>query len=162
LTSIVSNLSLKYIKQKSFTIWEELGKPRILSAVKEVLVPPAILKLERLPFSNDTIQRRIEGKATAVDEYVIEELKKLRYFASHLNESTDVTNCATLLCFLHYMRKQYFKEELLFCMKLPGRTPGSKILEYFSDKERQGKLFRCVHKCGCKIEYLSSWCSCKN
>ena len=58
------NISIK----KSFTIWEKLVKPCILPVVKHFLAPPTAQKLERLQFSNDTIQRRIEGKAINVNE----------------------------------------------------------------------------------------------
>ena len=46
-------------------------------------------------------------------------------------------------------------------MKFPGRTTGSKILEYFNKKKRLGKLCRSVHRRECKLEWLSPWCSCK-
>jgi len=47
------------------------------------------------------------------------------------------------------MRKEDFKEEILCCNNLPGRTAGSEILrflnEYFSDKDTGWK--RCVGVC---------------
>jgi len=49
-------------------------------------------------------------------------LKKSRYFAIQLNESTDMTNCA-ILCFVCYMEKEDFKEELL--LTFPGRRPAT-------------------------------------
>jgi len=57
----------------------------------------------------------------------MEELKKSRYLASQLNESTDVTNCA-VLCFLLYMGNEDLKEELLCCMNFAGRRllPGQR------------------------------------
>jgi len=38
------------------------------SAEKQVLVPQAAQKLERIPFPNDTVQQRIEDKAIDVEE----------------------------------------------------------------------------------------------
>jgi len=43
----------------------------------------------------------------------MQDSKKSRYFASQLNESIYVTNCAILLCFLRYIEKKDFKEKLM-------------------------------------------------
>ena len=43
-------------------------KPCILSADRQVLVPQTPQKVEREPFSNKTVQRRIEDKAFDVEE----------------------------------------------------------------------------------------------
>jgi len=52
-----------------FTIGVELVKLCILSAEKHILAPQAAQKLERTPFPNDTVQRRVkDDKATDVEE----------------------------------------------------------------------------------------------
>ena len=74
-----------------------------------------------------------------IEQQVIEEVKKSPYFAIQLDESTDVSNCAILLCFVRYKGKTDFKEELLCYIDLPGRTTGSEIYRllntYFSEKD---------------------------
>jgi len=64
----------------------------------------------------------------------------------------DVSYCAILPCFVHYMGKEDFKEELLCCINLPGCTTGSEVVrllnKYFSEKEIEwGNCVR-VRTCG--------------
>ena len=65
----VFNLSSNTLNKKSFTVREELVKSWcILPAAKHVLVSQAAENLERTSFSNATVQRRNEDKATDVEE----------------------------------------------------------------------------------------------
>ena len=133
-------ISLQIAKtKKPFTIGEELIKPCILSAAEQILGPEAARKFDGIPLSNNTVQRRIEDIAMDIEQQVIEEVKKSPYFAIQLDESTDVSNCAILLCFVRYKGKTDFKEELLCYIDLPGRTTGSEIYRllntYFSEKD---------------------------
>ena len=73
-----------------------------------------------------------------IEQQVIEDLKKSPYFAIQLDESTDVSNCAILLCFVRYKRKTDFKEELLCYIDLPERTSGSEIFGLL--KQRRARL----------------------
>jgi len=72
-----------------------------------------------------------------------------RYFAIQLDESTDARNYGILFCFVHYMGKEDFKEELLRCIK-PGRSTGSETFRllnnYFMRKRLCGELCRSVHR----------------
>ena len=133
-------ISLQIAKTKKlYTIGEELIKPCILSAAEQILGPEAARKFDGIPLSNNTVQRRIEDIAMDIEQQVIEEVKKSPYFAIQLDESTDVSNCAILLCFVRYKGKPDFKEELLCYIDLPGRTTGSEIFRllntYFSEKD---------------------------
>ena len=73
--------------------------------------------------------------AKDVEQQVIEEVKKLMYYAIQLDKLTSVINCAVLLCFVRYKGITDAKEELLYSFNLPGRTTGSEIFrllnEYF-------------------------------
>ena len=89
--------------------------------------PEAAQKFDGISLSNNTVQQRIEDIAIDIEQQVIEEVKKSPYFAIQLDESTDVSNCAILLCFVRYKGKTDFKEELLCYIDLPGRTTGSEI-----------------------------------
>ena len=133
-------ISLQRAKtKKTCTIGKELIKPCILSATEQILGPEAARKFDGIPLSNNTVQRRIEDIAMDIKQQVIEEVKKSPYFAIQLDESTDVSNCAILLCFVHYKGKTDFKKELLCYIDLLGRTTGSEIFRllntYFSEKD---------------------------
>ena len=73
-----------------------------------------------------------------IEHQVVVEVKKSPYFAIQLDESTDVSNCDILLCFVRYKGKTDFKEKLLCYIDLPGRTTGSEIFRllntYFNEK----------------------------
>ena len=62
-----------------------------------------------------------------IEQQVIKEVKKSPYFAIQFDKSTDMSNCAILLCFVCYKGKTDFKEELLCYIDLPGCTTGSEI-----------------------------------
>ena len=65
--------------------------------------------------------------AVDVKEQVIEEVKKSKYFAIQLDESTNLSNCANLVCFAWYENERSIMEKFLCCLKLPGRTTSSEI-----------------------------------
>ena len=71
----------------------------MLAATAEVLGPEAANKLQAIPISNDTVQRRIMDMAVDVEEQLIEQVKKSKYFAIQLDKSTDLSNCySCMLC----------------------------------------------------------------
>ena len=83
--------------KKPFTIAEELVKPCILDAAREILGPYETKKLEDKPLSDNTIKRRIDDMSIDIENQVVEVIKKLSCFAIQLDESTDVSNHAILL-----------------------------------------------------------------
>ena len=77
----------------------------MLAATAEILGPEAANKLQAISISNDTVQRRIMDMAVDVEEQVTEQVKKSKYFAIHLDESTDLSNCAVLVYFVRYVNE---------------------------------------------------------
>ena len=77
-------------------------------------------KVALIPYSNDTVYRRIVDMSDDVKQQVIAELKKAPFgkFAIQLDESTNVTACAQLLVFVRYVSGDDFKEDFLFCHTL--------------------------------------------
>ncbi|XP_078495832.1 SCAN domain-containing protein 3-like [Ciona intestinalis] len=108
--------------KKPFTIGEDLIKPCMLAAATEVLGPEQANKLKAIPLSNDSIKRRILDMAVDVEQQVIEQVKQSRYFAIQLDESTDLSNCAILSCFVRYETEESIIDEFLCCLQLHGRT----------------------------------------
>ena len=143
-------ISLQIAKTKSpMQFGEELIKPCILSAAEQIWGPKAARKFDGIPLSNNTFQRRIENIAIDIEQQVIEEVKKSPYFAILLDESTDVSNCAILLCFVRYKGKTDFKEELLCYIDLPVRTTGSEIFRFLNTyvNEKDINWANCVGVC---------------
>ena len=107
---------------------QPLGKkPCMLAATAEVLCPEAANKLQAIPISNDTVQRRIMDMAVDVEEQLIEQVKKSKYFAIQLDKSTDLSNCAILVCFVRYVNEGRVMKDFLCDLKLPGRTTSLEI-----------------------------------
>jgi hypothetical protein len=68
----------------------------------EMLGEQAAKKVAQVPLSNDTIARRIHDIADDIENQLIEQIKKAKYFALQLDESTDVANEAILLVYVRF------------------------------------------------------------
>ena len=107
-------------------------KPCILSAAEQILGPEVARKFDGIPLSNNTVQRRIEDIAMDIEQQVIEEVKKSHYFAIQLDESTDVSNCAILLCFVRYKGKTDFRKNFFATLTYQDVPPGQKYLGFLT------------------------------
>ena len=65
--------------------------------------------------------------AVDVEEQLIEQVKKSKYFAMQLDKSTDLSNCAILVCFVRYENEGRVMEDFLCSLKLPRRTTSLEI-----------------------------------
>ena len=121
----------------------------MLAATAEILGPEAANKLQAISISNDTVQRRIMDMAVDVEEQVTELVKKSKYFAIHLDESTDLSNCAVLVCFVRYVNEGRVMKSFLCSLKLPGRTTSLKIFRSLNNYVQEQSLDggKCVGVC---------------
>lgn len=119
--------------KKPYTIGEELIRPCLLQACEQVLGKQALQKLKVIPMSANTVKRRIEDMAEDIENQVIEMVKNSTFYSIQLDESTDITNEAVLLCFVRFECNGELKEELLCSLTLPGRTTSSEIFSALSD-----------------------------
>jgi hypothetical protein len=115
--------------KKPYTIGEELIKPCLLQACEEVLGKQAVKRMKIIAMSANTVKRRIEDMAEDTESQVIEMVKNSTFYSIQLDESTDITNKAVLLCFVRFECQGELKEELLCSLNLPGRTTGSEIFD---------------------------------
>ncbi|XP_022183319.1 zinc finger MYM-type protein 6-like [Myzus persicae] len=115
--------------KKPYTIGEDLIKPCMLQAGEVVLGKQAVKKLKEIPMSANTIKRRIEEMADDIENQVITMMKNSPFYSIQLDESTDVSNKALLLCFVRVEYGGGLQEELLCSLNLPGRTTSSEIFE---------------------------------
>ena len=135
--------------KKPYTIGEDLIKPCMLAAAAQVLGPEAASKLQAIPISNDTVKRRIIDMAVDIEEQVIEQVKKSKYFATQLDESTDLSNCAILACFVWFESEGSIMEEFLCSLKLLGQTTSSEIFKTLNNYVQEHDLDwgKCVGVC---------------
>ena len=101
----------------------------MLASTAEVLGPDAANKFQAIPISNDTVQRRIKDVTIGVEEQLIKQLQKSKYLAVQLDESTNLSNCAILVCFVRNENEGSIMEDVLCSLKPPGRTTSSEIFK---------------------------------
>ena len=85
----------------------------MLAATAKVLGPEVANKLQAIPISNNTVQRRIMDMEVDVEEQLIEQVKKSKYFAIQLDKTTDFSNCAILVCFVRYVNEGRVMQDFL-------------------------------------------------
>lgn len=56
-----------------------------------------------LTLSNNTVKRRIVGMADNIEETIVAHLKSCHYFSLQVDESTDVSDNANLMCFVRFI-----------------------------------------------------------
>ena len=116
--------------KKPHTIAEELFMPAAKVLVKHVISDEAVLNLNSVSLSNNTIQRGITEVSTDINEQVITEVQGSKYgFAIQLDETTDLSKCAQLLVFVRYATKDSIRSELLLSNKMRTTTKGEHVFE---------------------------------
>lgn len=110
--------------KKAHTIAENLIKPCTQDITRIVLGAEQAKKLDAVPLSNNTIQRRISDISDDILSKVVKEIKNSKYFCIACDESTDVASLSQLLVFVRYINNGDFKDEILFCKPLELTTRG--------------------------------------
>lgn len=112
---------------KPHTIGEALILPAARDLVRTLIGDSAAKKLNIVSLSNDTVSRRIQEMAAEVKEALIQKVKKSKYFALQVDESTDITNSAQLMTYIRYDTEEAIEEEFLFCEPISGHTTAIEI-----------------------------------
>jgi hypothetical protein len=89
----------------------------------------AARKIQLVPLSDNTIQRRIQDCASNVLDELVRGLRLSESFTIHLDESTDVVNLAILLVFARYVYEGEFLEDLLLCKSVEAQITGEDIFQ---------------------------------
>jgi hypothetical protein len=137
--------------KKPYIIGETLVSGCVKDVCLEMLGEQAAKKVGQVPLSNDTIARRIHDIADDIEDQLIEQIKKAKYFALQLDESTDVANEAILLVYVRFEKDDDLKEEFLFSASLPTKTTSSEIFKTVRDYV--------VDKCGLDFKFCVGICS---
>ena len=116
---------------KPYTIVETLIKPCATEMARIVLGPKSEKKLQQIPLSNDTVNRRIAKLSANIKEQVISELKNSSFgmFSIQLDETTDVASCSQLLVFCRYFTESDMKDNMLFCSVLESTTKAVDVMQ---------------------------------
>ena len=83
-------VSLLIAKKGAFSIGEELIKPAAIEMIRIVCGKKEASKLNMVPLSNDTIQRRIVEMSIDINEQLIDRIKNSGQFSMQLDETTDI------------------------------------------------------------------------
>jgi hypothetical protein len=89
----------------------------------------AARKIQLVPLSNNTIQRRIQDCASNVLDELVRRLRLSESFTVLLGESTDDVNLAILLVFVWYVYEGEFQEDLLLCKSIEAQITGEDIFQ---------------------------------
>ena len=108
--------------KKPYTIGEHLITPCMLQACEAVLRKQAVQRLKVISMSANAVKRRIKEMADHIENQVIKMVKNSPFYSIQLDESTDVSNKALLLCFVRVECEGELQEELFCSLNLPGRT----------------------------------------
>ena len=72
-------------------------------------------KIDVIPLSNNTAERRIKDIAMEIKNELVYPLHVYDEYSLQLDESTDVPGLAVLLVFVRYALDKTFEEDLLLC-----------------------------------------------
>uniref|UniRef100_A0A3P9IJD4 Uncharacterized protein n=1 Tax=Oryzias latipes TaxID=8090 RepID=A0A3P9IJD4_ORYLA len=134
---------------KPHSIGENLVKPAAKVMANILFGGKAGDKINRIPLSNDTVQRRIKAMAESVEHQLVTRLRQSQFFSLQLDESIDLGNEANLLCFVRCIYAAGLHDEFLFCRSLPTNTTGEAIFHSLNDFIVKNNLdwSRCVGIC---------------
>jgi len=125
-------------EKKPHTIGENLILPAAKAMVRCTVGEDTSKKLNAIPLSNNTVQRRIVDMSNDILQQVISEVKSSTVgFTIQLDETTDVANHAQLLVFVRYVGNGCIQEELLMNTELEATTKGEgifKMVQSFFDQ----------------------------
>lgn len=135
-------------RKESHTIGENIIMPACKIIVNHMLGAAAIKEIEKVPLSDSTISRRIDGMSHDIEEVLCDVLKR-NSFAIQVDESTDITNACQLVAFVRFEHIGEIQENFFCCKELPETTKGQDIFNILSAYlESQGLSWNgCVGIC---------------
>ncbi|XP_007948595.1 zinc finger MYM-type protein 6 [Orycteropus afer afer] len=149
--------------KKPFSTAEELIKPYLVEMCSEVLGSSAGDKMRTIPLSNNTIGHRIDELSADIEDQLIEKVRKSKWFALQIDETSEISNITLLLCYIRFIDYDCsdIKEELLCCIEMPSQITGFEIFElvnkYIDSKSLNWK--HCVGLCTDGAASMTGRCS---
>lgn len=109
------------------TVAEKLIVPAMKILASRICDKKQQNSINMLSLSNNTVKRRIVEIADNIEETVVGRLKRCSFFSLQVDESTDISDNANLMCFVRYDFEYTSNEEFLFCKPLNTRTTAEEI-----------------------------------
>lgn len=121
-----------------------IGETLILPVAKDIVKTMFSEKLSKdidlIPLSNDTVTRRINDMANNVESELISRIKESLFYSLQIDETTDVSSDAQLICYIRYEFNNAIHEDMLFSKTLPTHTTGEQILKFLMSTCKSMKL----------------------
>jgi hypothetical protein len=97
----------------------------VMRATLDIYSPQSTNEALSAPLSNNTVKRRIDAIFSELQETLLTRVRRSKYFAIQLDESTDISGYAQLLVFVRFEYQKAVEEEILFCKPLETTTKGN-------------------------------------
>ena len=134
---------------KPHTEVEKVIFPACSAIVKTMFGPEAEEKIRQIPFSNDTICRRICDMSTDIQDTVISSVEQSKMFTMQVDESTDISKKAQLIAFIRFVSDGKISDQFFCCKELKERTTGQGVSDTLSKylEENELTMKECVGLC---------------
>lgn len=86
-------------------------------------------KLKCIPLSNNTVSCRINDISDNLEEQLITRLKAAGDFFIRLDESADISACASLPVYIRYRWENESVEDSICCLTIPTSLTGEEIFD---------------------------------
>ena len=143
-------ISLQTAKcKKPYSFGEELIKPSLIAACNEVLGQSAASKMNDIPLSNDTVERRISDMAEDTETQITEKIEIICITTGGIYRYSAQKQF-TYVCAIYIGHDESnIKEDILSVSELPTHNTSSEIFKVFKGfiEERSLEWKNCVGVC---------------
>lgn len=134
---------------EAHSIGEKLIKPCVKDCVHSIFGEKEAQKIDCVPLSNTTVQRRINSVSDAIEQELLSRLISCDAYALQMDESTDVAGLAVLLVFVRYDYENDIHEEMLLCEFLQSNVTGETVFDVIDTYIQKNNIGweKCVDVC---------------